>query len=230
MPRPRNPRPPRDEHAPTSFTPDIDIWSYAIQDLDAAKTAEAKQKFLALYQRGASPKEAAYAASVSYRQVIIWQFEDTWFRSQTDQIASDRRAHPELAMVIFLDHLANTYDEYGAAEAAGLPLDEFKALRKADPVFKRAWKEAYRAAVSKVKANLFDQAQHGKNFLNIIGVLNHLDKDFKEDANQGKLGPGAITINVNVAIDPNRQPRRLPLQSGEEIALPPGDEVVDGDD
>ncbi len=201
----------------------MDIWSFAIQNLDAEKTAEKKEDFLKLYERGASPKEAAYAAGVAYRQIIIWQFEDTRFREQVEAIAAYRRSYPELAKAIFLDHLAEWRDEYGAAEAGGLTLAEFKALRKADPVFRKAWKEALKAAVSRVKANLFDLAQHGANPLPIFNVLNTYEPEtFKPEVAKEHRLPN-VEVRIIVGPDPAQSPRRLPAQTGEEI-------VIDADD
>lgn len=232
MSRPRKQRPPRDEHAPTSFTPDIDIWSLAIRDLAADETARQKETFLKLYRSGASPKEAAYndGHGVSYKQIIIWQFEDTVFASEMQAIADERRAHPALARAIFLDHLANTHNAYGAAEAGGFTLAEFKAMAKEDRAFKKAWKHALAYAVGSVEQAMFLAAvRNERATLDRTVFLNaHMRETYKPELSQDKLGPSEIVINVNVAIDPARQPKRLPPATGTEISLP--SEVDHGQD
>lgn len=232
MPRPRKPRPPRDEHAPTSFTPDVDIWTYAIQNLDAEATATTKETFLSLYERGASPKEAAYAAEVSYRQIILWQHDDALFREHMELIAAERRANPELAKAIFLDHLARTHNHSAAAEAGGFLLSEFKAMRKTDRAFRKAWKHALREAVDNVEGALFEDAVHGPNPLTKIVVLNaHRTAVYKPET-RAASSDGDRTLVVKVIFGKEEKtnlqppPIQLPPQSGEEIVIDA--EVDDG--
>lgn len=118
-----------------------------------------------------------------------------------------------------------------AAEAAGVNRRTVWRWMKTDPEFRADMRDALEALTDEIEEKLADRAKgDGKDavFAATVWLNTHRRHIYKPETVHEKIGAGPITINVNVAIDPSRQPRRLPVQAGDEISLPSGE--ADADD